>query len=171
MTQTRTLVILRHAKAADPTRTPDVDRPLTPRGHADAAAAGGWLAAHGYAPEAVLCSPARRTRQTWQDVAHAFPAAVPVRYPKRLYGAGLADLLEVIGECDESAWSVLLVGHNPGVTDLAVHLDGGDGELRTRGLRTAGVAVYRWSGSWPDIDAATLQGVHTARVPTSRPRH
>ena len=61
----RTLVILRHAKAERPAELADADRPLTQRGHADAAAAGAWLAARGYRPDLVLCSPAKRTRQTW----------------------------------------------------------------------------------------------------------
>jgi phosphohistidine phosphatase len=70
----RTLVILRHAKAT-PYRgdDSDVDRPLTARGRADATAAGHWLAAHDLRPDLVLCSPARRTRETWAAVGAAPP--------------------------------------------------------------------------------------------------
>ncbi|GLY22625.1 histidine phosphatase family protein [Micromonospora sp. NBRC 101691] len=62
----RTLVLLRHGKAERPEGIADRERALTERGHADAAAAGTWLARHGFLPDVVVCSPARRTRQTWQ---------------------------------------------------------------------------------------------------------
>src|SRR2546423_12767472 len=71
----RTLVILRHAKAERPAGTADEDRPLTQRGHADSAAAGAWLAARGDRPDLVLCSPSKRTRQTWRGVAGALAGA------------------------------------------------------------------------------------------------
>ncbi|MEV0324879.1 histidine phosphatase family protein [Micromonospora echinospora] len=62
----RTLVLLRHGKAERPEGIADRERALTERGHVDAAAAGAWLARHGFRPDVVVCSPARRTRQTWQ---------------------------------------------------------------------------------------------------------
>ena len=71
----RTLIIVRHAKAESFSSTPDLSRPLTPRGHADANAAGAWLAMHGYRPDLVICSPARRTRQTWHGIAIGLAAA------------------------------------------------------------------------------------------------
>ena len=82
----RTLVLLRHAKADNPFGMADADRPLTERGLRDARAAGRWLAQQAL-PELVLCSPARRTRQTWQAVAEQLPAqAVPqVRYEPTIY--------------------------------------------------------------------------------------
>ncbi|MFC7481813.1 SixA phosphatase family protein [Luedemannella flava] len=71
----RTLAILRHAKADNPPGVADLDRPLTPRGHADATAAGAWLAAKAILPDLVICSPARRTRETWHGVALGLSAA------------------------------------------------------------------------------------------------
>src|SRR4051812_30819300 len=98
MSEVRTLVILRHAKAERPATADDHGRPLTERGHADAAAAGRWLSAHGYRPELVLCSPARRTRQTWHAVAVALEqdTAPLVRYEPQLYLGGLAEILAVL---------------------------------------------------------------------------
>jgi phosphohistidine phosphatase len=80
----RTLVLLRHAKADRPNGVPDVDRPLTERGHADSALAGAWLVKHGYVPDLVLASPSRRTRQTWHSVAVALANAgsPTVRYER-----------------------------------------------------------------------------------------
>lgn len=76
----RTLVLLRHAQAEPSGPAGDADRPLTARGHADAAAAGAWLGHGGHLPAVVICSPAKRTRQTWHEVAlgMAAPPARPV---------------------------------------------------------------------------------------------
>ncbi len=63
------LIVMRHAKAGELPGGPDVERALTERGRRDAAAAGRWLRASGFVPEAVICSAARRTRQTWQQVS------------------------------------------------------------------------------------------------------
>src|SRR5690349_23153891 len=94
----RTLVLLRHAKAARPAHTADEDRQLTDRGHADSAAAGHWLAEHGLCPQRVICSPSRRTRETWQDVAAALGGAekIEVVYDEDAYLAYTGDLLELV---------------------------------------------------------------------------
>jgi phosphohistidine phosphatase len=158
-----TLVLLRHAKAANPEGRPDADRPLTQRGHADAAAAGAWLEQRGYAPDVVICSPARRTRQTWHGVALALAAGARVSYPDEAYTADARELLELvrsIGQAD----TVLLIGHNPAMSALSCLLDprGADPD----GLRTCGLAVHEsaqpWA-RWHGEDAA-LTAAHTARA-------
>ncbi|MFZ0755940.1 MAG: histidine phosphatase family protein, partial [Trebonia sp.] len=85
----RRLVLLRHAKSDWPD-VPDQDRPLAKRGRRDAPVAGGWLGRSGYVPDAVVCSTARRARETWElaadGLARALPvAAPPVRYEPRVY--------------------------------------------------------------------------------------
>jgi phosphohistidine phosphatase len=161
----RTLVLLRHAKADRPNGVADVDRPLTDRGHADSAAAGAWLAKQGYAPELVLCSPSKRTRQTWHSVAVAIArAASPtVRYERELYDGGAEDLLKVIQTADPAARVVMVIGHNPSVSLLSELLDP-DSDLDSDGLRTCGIAVHEVGGAWSDLKAASLTGVHTARA-------
>ena len=62
----RRLVLLRHAKSDWPDDVPDHERPLARRGRRDAPAAGRWLRKSGYVPDLVLCSTARRARETWQ---------------------------------------------------------------------------------------------------------
>src|SRR5215471_18003228 len=121
----RTLVILRHAKADRPAGVADADRPLTQRGHADAAAAGAWLAARGYRPDLVLCSPSKRTRQTWRGVTVALAGSPEpeVRYESALYYGGVEDALELIRQAPDADATVLLVGHNPGVSMLSALLD------------------------------------------------
>jgi phosphohistidine phosphatase len=160
---TRTLVILRHAKAANPTGVADKDRPLNHRGEADAVAAGAWLAEHGYAPDVVVCSPARRTRQTWHGVAQSLTAAPTVSYVERLYGAPVDNLLAVIAELDDNRRTALLIGHNPGVSQLSAELDPSAAD--SDGLSTSGIAVHTWDGEWSDCGpgSAALTASHTAR--------
>ncbi|HZM80790.1 MAG TPA: histidine phosphatase family protein [Candidatus Limnocylindrales bacterium] len=161
----RTLVLLRHAKADRPNGVADVDRPLTDRGHADSAAAGAWLAKQGYAPDLVLCSPSKRTRQTWHSVAVALArAASPtVRYERELYDGGAEDLLKVIQTADPAARVVMVIGHNPSVSVLSELLDP-DSELDSDGLRTCGIAIHGVSVVWSDLKTADLTAVHTARA-------
>ena len=161
----RTLVLLRHAKADRPNGVADVDRPLTDRGHADSAAAGAWLAKQGYAPDLVLCSPSKRTRQTWHSVAVALArAASPaVRYERELYDGGAGDLLKAIQTADPAAKVVMVIGHNPSVSLLSEMLDP-DSELDSDGLRTCGIAIHEVGGAWSDLKGASLTALHTARA-------
>ncbi|GAB7049405.1 SixA phosphatase family protein [Catenuloplanes indicus] len=166
----RTLVLLRHAKADRPDGIGDLERPLTERGHADAAAAGAWLAHHGYAPDLVICSPARRTRQTWHGVAVAMAeasadaGAPTVRYEAALYAEGHHALLAVVKAVPAETSTVLLVGHNPDISLLSAMLDP-DGANDSDGLRTSGLAVHRFDGDWASLAAggAATAGSHTAR--------
>jgi phosphohistidine phosphatase len=161
----RTLVLLRHAKADRPAGVSDEQRPLTARGHADAAAAGAWLARSGLRPDLVLCSPAKRTRQTWHGIAVALAgsAAPTVRYEPDLYDGGAEDLLALVREVGEDVNTVLLIGHNPSVSVLSALLDP-DAQADSDGLRTSGIAVHRAS-AWSGIGRgeAALAAVHTAR--------
>lgn len=161
----RTLILMRHAKADRPPGVRDEDRPLTARGHADAAAAGAWLARCGLCPDLVFCSPAKRTRQTWHGVSVALAAgsAPPVRYDAALYLGGAEDLLELLRGVDSGMRTVLLIGHNPAVSMLSAMLDP-TAELDSDGLRTSGIAVHRCTG-WAEFGRteAALAVTHTAR--------
>jgi phosphohistidine phosphatase len=161
----RTLVIMRHAKAVRPDGWADVDRPLTRRGHADATAAGAWLAATRWHPGVVLCSTSARTRETWQDVATALVDSpdVPVRYDEAIYLASPRDLMDVVRAAPPDVTTALLIGHNPGVTMLSATLDP-DGDIGD-GLATSGIAVHTWNGEWVDCGPgiAPLARTHTAR--------
>ena len=163
----RTLVLLRHAKAAHPQGVPDTDRPLTPRGHADAGAAGAWLVAHALVPDLVLCSPSRRTRETWHAVAMSLGAGatgVTCAYDPALYEAGSArNLLDLLTATDAAVRVLLVIGHNPTMSMLSALLDpAGDDE----GLRTSGVAVHAVPGDWADLapGGAPVRSRHTARA-------
>jgi phosphohistidine phosphatase len=141
-----------------------MDRPLTARGHADATAAGAWLAQRGYDPAVVLCSPTRRTRETWHAVALALTSAPQVQYEKQLHAASAPELLDAVKQVDEDAATVVLIGHNPGLSQLSALLDPDNAD--PDGLRTAAMAVHAWEGSWSDCapGAAPVEATHTARA-------
>lgn len=161
----RTLVLLRHAKAERPAGIADIDRPLTPRGHADAAAVGVWLAGREIQPAEVICSPAKRTRQTWHGVALALGGSGPqVRYEPMVYGGRARDLLNLIQGAADASATVLVIGHNPTISDLSGLLDP-DAARDSDGLRTSGIAVHRFDGAWADCQPGKvpLAATHTAR--------
>jgi phosphohistidine phosphatase len=141
----RHLMLLRHAKterAAPGER--DRGRELTTRGRADAPVIGAYLADHGLAPDLALVSPAKRTQETWALIATAFTKAPRAVNDDRIYNAGTEDLLELIRETP-SARTLLVIGHNPGLHDLAMQLiTSGDAAMRRRlaeKLPTSGLVV------------------------------
>ncbi|HEX8630674.1 MAG TPA: histidine phosphatase family protein [Catenuloplanes sp.] len=167
----RILVLLRHAKADRPNDVGDFDRPLTARGHADASAAGAWLTRRALVPDLVLCSAAKRARQTWHGVAVAMAEAAAagggptVRYERPLYEGGPQDLLEEVRQLADEIHTVLVVGHNPTMSQVSTLLDGRPGVGDADGLRTSGLAVHRFDGPWKGCGpgAAELTEAHTAR--------
>lgn len=164
----RTLVLLRHAKAETPGEKPDFDRRLSKVGKADADAAGAWLADEGLRPDLVLCSSAARTRQTWHGVAVALAQADPdapapeVRYEFGLYHGGRTEVIDLLRAVDDDKHTVLVIGHNPTMSDVSLLLRPDDD---MGGLKTAGMAVHRAEGSWSDTQPGSLPLVdqHTAR--------
>jgi phosphohistidine phosphatase len=128
------LLLFRHAKAekAKPGES-DRERVLNPRGRADAPRVGTYLARHGLCPDYVLVSPAARTRETWALAASALSPAPPVELDDRLYDAGADDMLRVIRETPDDVRLLALVGHNPGMHELAkLLIASGDVEARER---------------------------------------
>ena len=113
----------------------------------------------------MLCSPTKRTRQTWHGVAVALAAgSTPtVRYERELYEGDADDLLAVLRRVDKKVRTVLLIGHNPAVSQLSAMLDPA-GVADSDGLRTSGIAVHRCS-DWRHFGRgeAALAATHTAR--------
>lgn len=141
----RQLAILRHAKSAWPEGVPDLRRPLAERGLRDAPAVGRWLRDHLGTPDAIACSPAERTRQTWALVATELDAPPPATIEDRVYESPAAGLLAVVRDLPDTAGTALVIGHNPGMEQLAELLTG-----RRLEMRTSSVAVLTWRGRWPD---------------------
>ncbi len=142
---TRRLMLLRHAKSDWPD-VPDHDRPLAKRGRKDAPAVGRWLRGRGYLPDVVVCSTARRTRQTWELAAPELGGSPSVHFEPRAYAASAQTLLYLARELPGRCQAALLIAHNPGIEDLANAL--ADVELR---FPTAAVAVFEFTGDWPEL--------------------
>ncbi|WAC62537.1 histidine phosphatase family protein [Pseudoxanthomonas sp. SL93] len=135
----RELILLRHAHAepATPGQS-DLDRPLSPQGLAEAEAAARWLAEQGLVPDRVLCSPARRSRETLEAVLGAI-GYVEQRLEDRIYEATAGTLADLADQHRE-AERLLMVGHNPGFERLAALMHSGQsGDYR--GMPTASVVV------------------------------
>jgi phosphohistidine phosphatase len=149
------LCLMRHAKAVPQgDEAEDHDRPLAPRGERAARAVAEWMAAQGLAPDAVLCSSAVRTRQT---LAAMLPALgkPPVLYEEGLYLADSRTLLARLRKLPADQRTVLLVGHNPGLHELAVAVGGSGGGKAARRLRenfpTAAIACFELEGGWAGL--------------------
>ena len=128
------LYLLRHAKSdwADPGLA-DSDRPLNARGRKAARAMGRYMRREGLQPALVLCSTARRTRQTWEVLAKDLDGELRVDYADALYLADPGQMLRRLGEVSDATPSLLLIGHNPGLQALALKLArAGDKATRMR---------------------------------------
>jgi phosphohistidine phosphatase len=141
----RRLLLLRHAKTERPEPGErDRDRRLTKRGREDAPLIGAYMARHGLVPDLALVSPATRAEETWALVAKALPTAPKVMEEEGIYNAGRDKLIGIIRKARD-AHVLLVVGHNPGLHDLAVSLiASGDVEARERvneKLPTSGLVV------------------------------
>jgi phosphohistidine phosphatase len=150
------LMLLRHGSAqrSRPGES-DFDRELEARGRADAGKLGAYLARHQLVPDRVLVSPARRAHDTWAIAAASCPPAPPAHHDPRLYDANAETILGIVKEATEST-TVLVVGHNPGLHDLAMLLiASGDVENRERlheNLPTAGLVVIDFAaGAWSKV--------------------
>lgn len=148
MTARRQLIVMRHAKAGELPGGPDAERALRPRGHRNATAAGQWLADRGVAPDLVLCSHARRARQTWQYVSAELAAEPAVSNDQRLYQADADDLLEVFAETDQAVRTLMYVGHNPAAAEVTEALTGEAVDFPTAAIAIVGLELA-WAGLSP----------------------
>ncbi|HEY1323703.1 MAG TPA: histidine phosphatase family protein [Streptosporangiaceae bacterium] len=154
----RKLVLLRHAKSAWPD-VPDHERPLARRGRRNAPAMGRWMRAAGHLPDLVLCSTVRRAPETWQLVQPGLGVSPPVYFDADIYETSAPRLLELIRRAPPAARTILAVGHDPAVPELAVTLAATHGgsvsiappamfdRMRTK-FPTAAIAVLEFTGTW-----------------------
>jgi phosphohistidine phosphatase len=157
----RRLMLLRHAKTeTDAPSGRDQDRRLDERGRRDAAEIGAWVARHPPFPDFVQVSPAVRARQTWELAFEAMKervAAPQVEFLPDLYGAAPAQMLEIIRTASVAdPKRLMVVGHNPGMHELALMLAGsGDAAGRAAladNLPTSGLAVFDFATEdWNDV--------------------
>ena len=157
----RRLMLLRHAKTEnDAPSGRDRDRELDKRGRGDAAEIGAWIGRHPPFPDSVLVSPAVRARQTWDIAWEAMKDLVPkprVELVPDLYGADPSQFLQIIREASAAdPRRLMLVGHNPGMHELALALAGSGDPAGRRALAdnlpTSGLAVFDFAvDDWGDV--------------------
>lgn len=114
------LFLMRHAEAATVSQS-DRDRPLTPKGRIDAQMTAEKMKAFKAIPDYVICSPARRTRETYDAMLRVLPE-VSVIYPEWLYNADLERLIQMVSSLTETSKRVLVIAHNPGIQMLVIAL-------------------------------------------------
>jgi len=163
----RTLILLRHAKSDYPPGVADHDRPLAPRGIREGGLAGDWLREQLPDIDAVLCSTATRTRSTLELTG----IDAPVRYAERLYDATPGAVLDEINTVTDDVATLLLVGHEPAISQVALGLAGVRGtdsavvQRISEKYPTSGIAVLHVTGGWTDVEleSAALASFHVPR--------
>ncbi len=143
------LIVMRHAKAGDLPGGPDAERALRERGRRDASAAGTWLRDSGFQPDRVICSPARRARQTWHYVSAELSVPVPVTVDERLYEAASLELAGILRATPPEVSTLMYIGHNPAAAELTAALTG-----TAASFPTAAIAVIALPGPWRELPAA-----------------
>jgi phosphohistidine phosphatase len=152
----RLLLLLRHAKAerAKPGGR-DHERVLEQRGRADAGKIGVYLVRHGFVPDRALVSTAERTRETWTLAARAFDKPPAADFDERIYEASPQSILKAIQDTVSAVRTLLVIGHNPGLQELAAMLiAAGDIEARQRlkeHFPTSALAAIGFSGDWSGL--------------------
>lgn len=152
----RRLILLRHAKTEkDSASGKDEDRCLDQRGNTDATEIGAWLAANGYLPDIALVSTATRTRQTWDLISPYIPHC-RIKYRDDLYLAETSQLLKIVRTTKGDPANLLVLGHNPGLHELAWNLTGkssaADRRALGENLPTAAAAIIDFAvEAWQEI--------------------
>jgi phosphohistidine phosphatase len=157
----RRLMLLRHAKSdwSQPGQR-DHDRDLSARGSAAAPRIAGYLAKRALIPDCVLVSTARRTRETWKLVATGLPARAKAVFDEHIYEAQPAEILDAVRATPAACQCLLVIGHNPGLQELALMLigDGRRDEINrlAEKLPTAGLVVIDVpTDDWASLKAGT----------------
>ena len=162
----RRLHLLRHAKSSwKDEGLADHDRPLARRGRRAAKAIGRHLLERGVEPELVLCSTARRARETLEGIEPALGRGA-IRVEPELYGAGPAELLARLHEVAPPIRSVMVIGHNPAVEELALLLarQGSTVHELEAKFPTGALATLAFQGSgWAALDRGTAELIEFIR--------
>ena len=169
---TKRLYLLRHAKSSwEDGRVPDHDRPLSPRGHRAAALLAEHLRGAEIRPEYVLCSSARRTRETLEGVLGDAGALIE----PALYTAGCGQLLARLRQVPDAVGSVMVIGHNPAMQILVLELAGRTAGHRSpagpespleqiaRKLPTGALVTLELDGRWSELTPAASRLVEYVR--------
>jgi phosphohistidine phosphatase len=159
MEGTARLIVMRHGQAGELPGGPDIERALTPQGRGDSAAAGAWLRDGGYRPDQVICSAARRARQTWQHVSEVLGSHPALATEQRVYRANAAELAEIVREVPDEVRTLMVVGHNPAFGELSAMLTGAE-----MAFPAGAIAVIEVVGGWAGLSPAGAE-LHASWTP------
>ncbi|MCC6597578.1 MAG: histidine phosphatase family protein [Alphaproteobacteria bacterium] len=153
------LYLLRHAQALPAEDgQKDIQRALSPQGHTDSEALGREIAKQGFIlPDLIICSETRRTRETLEGVLHGLKAAPETTYSSALYDASCGEVFSLIQHMDDEVKTLMLIGHNPAIYELAAMLGtntpGGPSLRLHQGYPPATLcALDVPAGLWANID-------------------
>ncbi|MCW4466883.1 histidine phosphatase family protein [Glutamicibacter sp. MNS18] len=164
----RRLILLRHAKADYPLGVADHDRPLAARGNREAPAAGRWLVENNLIPDYILCSDALRTRATCSWVLSELGDKGPTPYlDSRIYSASTSQLCSIINETPDTVTTLLVIGHQPVLQDLALRLASAHSDEESvyelaMNYPTLGLTVLETEHSYAHLDARDAKVTHFA---------
>jgi phosphohistidine phosphatase len=153
---THRIHLLRHAKSSwERTDLRDHDRPLAPRGRRAAERLRRHVESAGLAPQRVLCSSATRALETWEGIRDGLPPETRVVISGDLYAADAPSLLLRLNHLPETVDSVLVIGHNPGLEQLAIGVSGGGNATALDRMKTkyptGGLASLTLDGTWSEL--------------------
>jgi phosphohistidine phosphatase len=150
----RRLMLFRHAKSAWPDGVDDLERPLAKRGRKACALMGRYMADEALVADLAVVSTARRARESWELIRPAFGQDIVEHDEPRIYEASAGTIVDVVRETRPEIHTLLLVGHNPGLHDVALKLirKGSPSDLSrlqrkypTAGLVVIDFKIRRWS--------------------------
>jgi phosphohistidine phosphatase len=153
------LTLIRHARASwGNAALDDWERPLNMRGEKEAPLMGRRLSRHSFRPERIVSSPATRAASTATLIARELGLSFQdIVLQRRIYEAELSDLLHVVWQLDDALSHVILIGHNPGITELAAMLSGlAVQSMHTCGVFTLDFAVEGWGQVEPESGSFVL---------------
>ena len=142
----RTLILFRHAKSDQTSTGADIDRPLNPRGRRQAQEAGQWMAENIDGIDLAVVSPAIRAQTTWDLASEELDQQPQARVDERVYGGSV---LEVVRDLPDDAGTVVLVGHNPAMEELASLLTN-----TSVPMPTSAIAVLESDAAWSSAGAS-----------------
>jgi phosphohistidine phosphatase len=162
----KTLLIVRHGEAVRGEN--DRDRALTAAGRLETANLGQRLKRRSLVPDFVLCSPARRAKETWREISAAFGGSVQKRVVEALYPGEPGEIMAAVATVPESVAILMLIGHNPGMQAIAGKLSA-SGEAHAMSLLAAGMPTAACAElvfpaeRWDALDGGALIRLFTPR--------
>lgn len=141
----KTVYLLRHAKSKhDPEYATDFERPLAKRGRQEARYIGEWMADHGIIPDLIISSPAERAQDTVRRCAQAADYQGEIRLAESLYISNVESYVSLLEDLDDSLDSVMLVGHNPDISEAVEALSGMYHRMPTGTLACIDLPIQHW---------------------------